>query len=122
MNLLSTHDTARALYDFGYRDEHATPEQVALAKRRLRLAVFFQMTFPGAPAVFYGDEVGVTGGEDPFNRVTYPWTDLGGKPDIGLLADYKTLVKLRNDNPVLRHGGLDAPAYLDEHVIVLIRH
>ena len=36
------------------------------------------MTFPGSPAVFYGDEVGVTGGADPFNRATYPWADKGG--------------------------------------------
>jgi glycosidase/predicted alpha/beta superfamily hydrolase len=121
MNLLSTHDSARALYEFGWHNEHDDAETVARAKQRLRLAAFFQMTFPGAPAVFYGDEVGVTGGEDPFNRVTYPWADLGGKPDNELLADYKKLIKLRNDNPVLRHGSIEAPAHLDEHVIVLPR-
>jgi predicted alpha/beta superfamily hydrolase len=118
MNLLSTHDSARALYEFGWRDEHDSAETIARAKQRLRLAAFFQMTFPGAPAVFYGDEVGVTGGEDPFNRVTYPWADLGGKPDNELLADYKKLIALRRDNPVLRHGSLDAPLYSDAHVIV----
>jgi cyclomaltodextrinase len=121
MNLLSTHDSARALYEFGWRGDKDAPETIARAKQRLRLAAFFQMTFPGAPAVFYGDEVGVTGGEDPYNRVTYPWADLGGKPDNALLADYKKLIKLRNENPVLRHGSIDAPAYLDEHVIVLPR-
>jgi glycosidase len=122
MNLLSTHDSARALYEFGWRDEDTNPATIALAKQRLRLAAFFQMTFPGAPAVFYGDEVGVTGGEDPFNRVTYPWPDQGGKPDHTLLADYKTLIKLRNTHPILRHGSIDAPAYIDAHVIALIRH
>ena len=121
MNLLSTHDSPRALYEFGWRDERADATTIARAKQRLRLAAFFQMTFPGAPAVFYGDEVGVTGGEDPFNRVTYPWVDLGGKPDNELLADYKKLIRLRHDNPVLRHGSLEAPAYIDEHVIALIR-
>jgi glycosidase len=122
MNLLSTHDTERALYDFGYRDAtQDSAETIALAKQRLRLAVFFQMIFPGAPAVFYGDEVGVTGAGDPFNRVTYPWPDLGGKPDNALLADYRKLIKLRKDHPVLRHGSIDAPAYIDDHVIVLIR-
>jgi glycosidase len=65
MNLLSTHDSARALFDFGFRDDKTDAGAIALAKQRLRLAAFFQMTFPGAPAVFYGDEVGVTGGEDP---------------------------------------------------------
>ena len=122
MNLLSTHDSARALYEFGWRDDHADAATIARAKQRLRLAAFFQMTFPGAPTVFYGDEVGVTGGEDPFNRVTYPWPDQGGKPDNELLADYKKLIKLRRDSPVLRHGLIDAPAYIDEHVIALIRH
>jgi len=121
MNLLSTHDSARALYEFGWRGDNDTAETIALAKQRLRLAAFFQMTFPGAPAVFYGDEVGVSGGEDPFNRVTYPWDDLGGKPDNALLVDYQKLIKLRADNPVLRRGSIEAPAYLDEHVIVLIR-
>jgi glycosidase len=121
MNLLSTHDSARALFEFGYRDEQADAMTVALAKRRLRLALLFQMIFPGAPAVLYGDEVGVTGGEDPYNRVTYPWPDRGGKPDTALLADYKTLIKLRKDHAVLRHGSLDAPAWIDDHVIVLVR-
>ncbi|HSE13655.1 MAG TPA: glycoside hydrolase family 13 protein, partial [Rudaea sp.] len=121
MNLLSTHDSARALFDFGFHDDKASPATVALAKQRLRLAVFFQMTFPGAPAVLYGDEVGVTGGDDPFNRVTYPWADLGGKPDTALLADYKAMIRLRKEHPVLRHGSIGAPALIDEHVIVLIR-
>jgi cyclomaltodextrinase len=121
MNLLSTHDSARALFEFGYRDENTDEATKVLAKQRLRLAVLFQMIFPGAPAVLYGDEVGVTGGEDPYNRVTYPWPDRGGKPDTALLADYKALIKLRKDNAVLRHGSLDAPAYIDDHVIVLIR-
>ena len=121
MNLLSTHDTARALYDFGYKDEHAGAATIELAKRRLRLALFFQMIFPGAPAVFYGDEVGVTGGDDPFNRVTYPWADRGGKPDLELLADYKRLIRLRNEQPVLRQGSIDAPIFIDDHVIALVR-
>ncbi len=121
MNLLSTHDSARALYEFGYRDENADAASKALARQRLRLAVLFQMIFPGAPAVLYGDEVGVTGGEDPFNRVTYPWPDRGGKPDLALLGYYKMMIKLRKDHSVLRHGSLDAPLYIDDHVIVLVR-
>jgi len=122
MNLIDSHDSARALYDFGWKDEHADAATVALAKQRLRLAVFLQMTMPGAPAIYYGDEVGVTGGDDPFDRGTYPWPDLGGKPDEAMLAEYKTLTKLRHDNPVLRHGSLEAPGYLDDHVVVVVRH
>jgi len=121
MNLIDSHDLPRALYEFGYRDEHADAATITRAKQRLRLAVLFQMIFPGAPAVYYGDEVGMTGGADPYNRGTYPWADRGGKPDLALLEDYKKLVHLRRDHAILRHGALDAPAYLDEHVIVLLR-
>ena len=121
MNLLSTHDSARALFEFGYHTDQDDAASIARAKQRLRLAVFFQMIFPGAPAILYGDEVGVTGGEDPFNRVTYPWADLGGRPDSALLADYRMLIRMRTEHAVLRHGTIDAPAYIDEHVIALIR-
>ncbi|KQR16024.1 glycoside hydrolase family 13 protein [Cellulomonas sp. Leaf334] len=121
MNLLSTHDSARALHQFGYTGESSTAEEEAEAKQRLRLAVLFQMTFPGAPTVFYGDEVGLTGGEDPFNRATYPWADEGGDPDAALLDDVTRLIALRNDHAVLRRGSLGAPLHTDEHLVVLLR-
>jgi cyclomaltodextrinase / maltogenic alpha-amylase / neopullulanase len=121
MNLLSSHDQARALHHFGYRDETSSREDIERAKRRLKLAVLFQVVYPGSPTIYYGDEVGVTGGEDPFNRGTYPWEDLGGKPDEALLAEFKRLFKLRNDRAVLRRGSLGAPLYVDRNVIVLRR-
>ncbi|MEE6295135.1 alpha-amylase family glycosyl hydrolase [Georgenia wangjunii] len=121
MNLLSTHDAARALHQFGYVGEDSSPDEVEEAKQRLRLAVLFQMTFPGSPTVFYGDEVGVTGGEDPFNRATYPWEDMGGEPDTVLLEDFRELIGLRNEHAVLRRGSIDAPLHVDEHVVVLGR-
>jgi glycosidase len=83
--------------------------------------MFFQMMFPGSPTIYYGDEVALTGGEDPFNRAAYPWADKGGKPDLQMLADVKAMLKVRKDNPVLRHGSIDAPILIDEHVIVLAR-
>lgn len=121
MNLLSTHDAARSLHVFGYESDATDAEKIRVAKQRLRLAVFFQMIYPGAPAVYYGDEVGVTGGDDPYNRAPYPWADKGGKPDLALLADFRQLIKMRKDHAILRHGTLDAPLYLDDNVIVLIR-
>lgn len=121
MNLLSTHDQPRSLHVLGDRGDGADPAAAALARRRLRLALFFQMTFPGAPAVYYGDEVGVNGGADPLNRATYPWADLGGKPDAALLADVRALIAMRAAYPVLRHGSIDAPLLLDDHVVVLAR-
>ena len=121
MNLLSTHDQARSLHQLGWRDEKTTPGDIERAKQRFKLALFFQMTFPGSPTVYYGDEVGVTGGDDPYNRATYPWADQGGKPDLQLLAEVKRLIKLRTDHAVLRRGSIDSPLLLDEHVIVLAR-
>eukprot|EP01031_Cornospumella_fuschlensis_P044304 gene44304-54175_t len=115
MNLLSTHDQPRALHHFGEDSD------LALAKRRLRLAVFFQMTYPGSPTIYYGDEVGQGGGDDPFNRAPYPWADEGGQPDEALLADFKRLTQLRHELPVLRHGTLSAPLHADQHVVVLAR-
>jgi len=121
MNLLSSHDVARSLHVFGHEGEGDSLDVIARAKQRLRLAVLFQMIFPGAPAIYYGDEVGVTGGNDPYNRATYPWADRGGAPDLELLADYKRLIAMRKRYPVLRCGTLSAPLKLDEHVIVLAR-
>jgi len=121
MNVLSTHDVPRSLHLFGYQGEGDAPEIVAQAKQRLRLAVFFQMIFPGAPAIYYGDEVGVTGAEDPFNRATYPWADRGGTPDLQLLAEFKRLIAMRKAFPVLRRGALFAALHVDDHLIVLAR-
>jgi glycosidase len=121
MNLLSSHDQARALHQFGFHSDSDLAANIEMAKQRLRLAVFFQMVFPGAPAVYYGDEVGVTGGDDPYNRGTYPWADRGGQPDTTLLADFKRLIAMRKEHAVLRHGSLAAPLLLNEHVIVLAR-
>ncbi|MCV2420886.1 glycoside hydrolase family 13 protein [Paucibacter sp. DJ2R-2] len=127
MNLLSSHDQARALHHFGYSDEPGASAQqrsaqaLSLAKQRLRLAVFFQMVFPGAPTIYYGDEVGLGGGDDPYNRAPYPWADEGGRPDQALLADFKRLTALRHAEPVLRHGSLSAPLHLDANIIVLAR-
>jgi cyclomaltodextrinase / maltogenic alpha-amylase / neopullulanase len=121
MNLLSSHDQARALHVLGWTEANTDASTVNLAKQRLRLATFFQMTHPGAPTIYYGDEVGVTGGDDPFNRATYPWADLGGQPDEALLVDFKKLTQLRRDHAVLRRGSSHAPLLADKHVVVLVR-
>ena len=65
--------------------------QYALAKKRLKLASALQYVLPGVPCVFYGDEAGVQGCEDPLNRVTYPW----GREDGDLLDHYRMLGTFR---------------------------
>lgn len=120
MNLLSTHDVERTLYDYGYTDDSVSKDIINTAKKKLALSALIQMTYPGAPAIYYGDEVGVTGGSDPFNRGTYPWKEDGGNPDTTLLAKYEKFTKLRNNNAILRRGDV-APIYSDDNVMVMLR-
>ena len=97
MNLIDSHDTARALWVMtpGTSDTAAKEQnrrrRSPSGKQRLKLAALLQYTIPGAPTVYYGDEVGVTGGDDPDNRRTYPWADPGGHPNNALLAYYTSL-------------------------------
>ncbi len=121
MNLLSSHDQARALYVLGGTTT-ASADAMQKAKQKLRLATALQMSLPGAPTVYYGDEVGLTGGDDPYNRMPYPWADLGGQPDMALRADFKALLKLRQEKPVLRRGQLSAPLLSTANSMVLTRH
>jgi glycosidase/fibronectin type 3 domain-containing protein len=109
MNLVDSHDTARALWDLtpgtpdtAAKEQNAT--NLAQGKQRLDLASLLQYTLPGMPTVYYGDEVGVTGGDDPDNRRTYPWPSTGGKPDAALLAHYQGLAQLRSSQPELVDG------------------
>ena len=112
MNLLGTHDTPRILTalvdDFdGSREDlaarHLSPEQLALAKERLMIASMLQYTLPGAPSLYYGDEAGMEGHKDPFNRRTYPW----GKENRELLSHFMTLGKLRKEKAALRTGSTE---------------
>ena len=109
MNLLDSHDTERALWTLTPGPETTAGRENDLAsvtdgKNRLRLASLIQFTLPGAPTVYYGDEVGVTGDDDPDDRRTYPWADRGGQPDNDLLAHYTALGRLRDQTGALTDG------------------
>ncbi|WP_066678993.1 glycoside hydrolase family 13 protein [Clostridium septicum] len=88
MNLLGNHDTERILTMFD--------ENIDL----LKLALVMQMTLPGVPLIYYGDEAGLKGGKDPENRRTYPW----GKVNEEILSIYKAFGKLRNSEEILKKG------------------
>ncbi len=103
--LLDSHDTERVLWSLTpgtSSADKAIPANLAVGKARLRLAALMQFTLPGAPVIYYGDEVGMTGATDPENRGTYP-TDGG---DHQLTAWYRQLARTRNAQPVLRDGDL----------------
>jgi glycosidase len=109
MNLLDSHDTERLLWTLTpgaetKADKEQNAANLAAGKQRLRLASLIQFTVPGAPTVFYGDEVGLTGDDDPDDRRTFPWPDRGGAPDVNQYTHYQDLAKLRQHNPVLTDG------------------
>lgn len=109
MNILGTHDTSRILTVLSgktcsNKDEMAvtflTEREKALAKMKLMMAAVLQFTLPGIPCIFYGDENGMEGFIDPFCRRCYDWT----KSDNELIAFYKQLGKIRQNNKVFRDG------------------
>ena len=111
MNLLGSHDTPRiltALVDDGdYSREIAATKKLSAdalkqAKEKLFTASFLQYTLPGTPSIYYGDEAGMAGHKDPFNRRTFPW----GKEDPILLGLYRSLGNLRKEWPALRLGDV----------------
>jgi glycosidase len=111
LNLLDSHDTERVLWTLTPGDETRADREwnvanVAEGLQRLRLAALIQFTMPGAPMVYYGDEVGLTGDDDPDDRRTYPWGDLGGTPDQDLLEFYRTVGSLRSTQAALTDGDL----------------
>lgn len=111
MNLLGSHDTSRVLHALG--DD---PESLALAA-----SVLFML--PGAPTIYYGDEIAIDapnidGQDDPYNRATYPWPDTEGDyyppPNEDMLAHYQALGALRSENPALREGEMVTVGTTDE--------
>ena len=104
MNLLDSHDTERLAWTLtpgsdSPADKEQNAANVATGKRSVQLASLLQFSMPGAPTVYYGDEVGVTGDDDPDDRRAFPWSDLGGTPDTAMQAHYTALAELRRSQP-----------------------
>ena len=107
MNELSNHDHSRFLTRTNHmvgRVEHLGSEAANeyVNKAVMREAVVMQMTWVGAPTIYYGDEAGVCGFTDPDNRRTYPW----GREDHELIAFHKEAIRIHKEHPALRTGSL----------------
>ncbi len=94
LNLLGSHDTARLLTILGDDTDGVI------------LAMLMIMTFPGAPCIYYGDEIGLTGGHDPECRAAFPW-EHESEWNSRILDAVRSLIALRQSEPALRHGSYE---------------
>ncbi len=105
LKMIGSHDVQRAMTELG--DE-----------RKLLLAVTMQLLFLGPVLIYYGDEVGLTGGKDPENRATYPWDsyehlgikyeyDNNPRKNLNVLNHYKKILEIRKNEPVIKSGDVD---------------
>ena len=112
MNELSNHDHSRFLTRTNKkvgRTNTLGPEaaNMGVNKAVMREAVVIQMTWPGAPAVYYGDEAGVCGFTDPDNRRTYPW----GHEDKEMIEFHRDMIRIHKQNPEILTGSLKYITY-----------
>ena len=106
MNELSNHDHSRFLTRTNRRIGRVERDGCRSAgenvdKAVFRIAALIQMTWPGSPTIYYGDEAGQIGWTDPDNRRTFPW----GNEDRELIEFHRLLTHLRREHPVLRNGS-----------------
>lgn len=105
MNIIGTHDTVRAVNELSVgnlchesKEFRATREldkkELKAGRERLRQAAILQYMFPGSPCIYYGDEIGMQGFEDPFNRRFYTWDNV----DEDLLEFYRSLGRIKTGN------------------------
>ena len=111
MNLLGTHDTERILTVLGgessdgYTNKELSTKRMSVREKNkaislLKLAYSIVATVPGVPCIYYGDEAGMEGYRDPFNRLPYPW----GKENSELVDFYKKIGKIRSKETVFKNG------------------
>jgi len=110
LNLIGSHDTERFLNAVG-KDIN-----------KFKKAVFFQFIFPGAPMVYYGDEIAMAGGQDPDNRRTMIWQKrpYSNKPNDQLLEFYKKLIQLRHANNILKEGRINLSIQNNKSNVLII--
>lgn len=132
MNFVSTHDIERAINRLGgeYCDDKSkdwmaerwlTDEQYSHGKNLLRSAFALMYFLPGVPCMYYGDEAGLQGYKDPFNRRCYPW----GSEDRELIEYVRELGRVRRSIPNLKAGrtyfGLKDGHLIDERIMAFTR-
>ncbi len=127
MNFVSTHDIERAINRLGgescddkskdwMAERYLSPEEYSKGKNLLKAAMALQFFLPGVPSIYYGDEAGLQGYKDPFNRRCYPW----GNEDKELIAYVSELSRVRKSLSVMKDGRIYF-VYSDDKVIGFTR-
>lgn len=127
MNFVSTHDIERAINRLGgescddkskdwMAERMLTPDEYSKGKSLLKAAMALQFFLPGVPSIYYGDEAGLQGYKDPFNRRCYPW----GNEDHELIEYVAELSRVRKSIPNMKDGRIYF-VYSDERVIGFTR-
>lgn len=134
MNELSNHDHSRFLTRTNMTTGRLHTKGKLAADININIgimmeAVTFQMTWQGAPTIYYGDEAGVTGWTDPDNRRTYPW----GRENLNLLDFHKKIIEIHKSSKALKLGSLEylytnygiisfGRWYEDEKIVVILNN
>ena len=124
MNFVSTHDIERAITVFGgepangrgkdwMAERRLNPQQYDIGKKKLKCAMVLQFFLPGVPSIYYGDEAGLDGYGDPFNRRCYPW----GHEDQDLIAYTQLLSKIRHSSKVFIDGSLKFLTLSEDYIV-----
>ena len=127
LNILSSHDRPRIINTLSERggESQSAAERKAvtlsdgvyrLGKARVKLMLKLILAMPGAPCVYYGDEIGMQGASDPYNRQTYPW----GQGDAELLRFFQEAIAERKAHEAFAKGSLEIEA-LHRDVLAIVR-
>jgi len=127
MNIISTHDSVRAITLFGRKDvivdkdkmagERLTADEYNRGKARLICASVVQFFLYGVPSIYYGDEEGLSGNLDPYNRRCYDWDN----PDKELLAHYRKISDIRKNNRAALKDGKTEVLFAEKGVLIFSR-
>ncbi len=120
LNMVSSHDVERIVTLMGNAPSRhevdrefqnsfkLSSAELELAKKRARLILSLQMTLPGVPCIYYGDEIGMQGYGDPFCRGTYPWDNTGEvDPDNVMYNHFSKMISLRNSSDAFSTGEFE---------------